>query len=62
MDTAIKEKGKKRCFFSDVRNRAFSVCVHSIPPSQMSALDESKMGTKHEDQKWPLAGGGKIGW
>lgn len=52
-----KRKREKGCFFSNARNRALSVCVHSIPPSQMSARDEFKMGTAHEDQKWPHAGG-----
>lgn len=58
-----KRKREKRCFFSNARNRALSVCVHSIPPSQMSARDEFKMGTTHEDQKLPSRPGGeKIGW
>lgn len=56
-----KRKREKGCLFSNARNRALSVCVHSIPPSQMSALDEFKMGTAHEDQKWPSRGR-KIGW
>lgn len=53
-----KRRREKVVFlFSNARNRALSVCVHSIPPSQMSARDEFKMGTAHEDQKWPHAGG-----
>lgn len=57
-----KRRREKVVFlFSNARNRALSVCVHSIPPSQMSTRDEFKMGTRHEDQKCPLTEEERVG-
>lgn len=56
-----KRKREKGCFFSSARNRALSIGVHSIPPSQMSSRDECRNGYYARRSEMP-SHGRKIGW